>query len=69
MNWRSWFSAACVRCDAVEAWPRIGGRSNVFDGLPYTLYLPLGTSFSIRADMDCDPLATVARKRRIQRGW
>ena len=26
-------------------WPHIGGRSDVFDGLPYTLYLPVGTRF------------------------
>ena len=35
-------------------WQRIGGRASVFDGLPYTLYLPLGTAFSITADTDCD---------------
>ena len=35
-------------------WQRIGGRASVFDGLPYTLYLPLGTAFSITSDTDCD---------------
>ncbi len=35
-------------------WPRIGGRASVFDGLPYTLYLPIGSSFSILADTDCE---------------
>ena len=37
-----------------EDWSRIGGRASVFDGLPYTLYLPIDTSFSITADTDCD---------------
>ena len=35
-------------------WPRIGGRTSVFDGLPFTLYLPVATAFSISADTDCD---------------
>jgi len=35
-------------------WPRIGGRASVFDGLPFTLYLPFATPFSISADTDCD---------------
>jgi 5-deoxy-glucuronate isomerase len=37
-----------------EDWSRIGGRASVFDGLPYTLYLPIDTSFSVTADTDCD---------------
>ena len=35
-------------------WPRIGERKSVFDGLPYTLYLPLKTSFTVTAVTDCD---------------
>jgi 5-deoxy-glucuronate isomerase len=35
-------------------WHRIGKRATVFDGLPYTLYLPVNTSFTITADTDCD---------------
>ena len=35
-------------------WQRIGGRASVFDGLPYTLYLPVATAFSISADTGCD---------------
>ena len=38
----------------MASWPRIGGRSSVFDGLPYTLYLPVATAFSVTADTDCD---------------
>ncbi len=36
------------------AWEHIGGRATVFDGYPYTLYLPIATGFSIHADTDCD---------------
>jgi 5-deoxy-glucuronate isomerase len=32
----------------------IGERATVFDGLPYTLYLPIGTSFSVEALTPCD---------------
>jgi 5-deoxy-glucuronate isomerase len=35
-------------------WPRIGGRTSVFDGLPYTLYVPVATAFSLAADTNCD---------------
>jgi 5-deoxy-glucuronate isomerase len=31
-----------------------GRRQNVFDGIGYTLYLPIGTSFTITAETDCD---------------
>jgi 5-deoxy-glucuronate isomerase len=44
----------CSVTTALESWPRIGGRTNVFDGLPYTLYLPVATAFSVTADTDCD---------------
>jgi 5-deoxy-glucuronate isomerase len=35
-------------------WQRIGGRATVFDGLPYTLYLPPETIFAVTAETDCD---------------
>ncbi len=35
-------------------WRRIGGRATVFDGLPYTLYLPPETIFAVTAETDCD---------------
>ena len=31
-------------------WKGIGQRATVFDGLPYTLYLPIRTSFTVSAD-------------------
>jgi 5-deoxy-glucuronate isomerase len=44
------FSVASTRGD----WSPIGGRRTVFDGMPWALYLPLETSFTIAADTDCD---------------
>src|SRR3974390_2496323 len=35
-------------------WNRIGKRVTVFDGMPYVLYLPVNTSFTVSADADCD---------------
>ena len=35
-------------------WQRIGGRATVFDGLPYTLYLPINTTFAVTANTACD---------------
>jgi 5-deoxy-glucuronate isomerase len=35
-------------------WQGIGGRASVFDGLPYTLYLPVATAFTITADSASD---------------
>lgn len=33
---------------------KIGRRKNVFDGLPYTLYLPAGHSVTFTAETDCE---------------
>jgi len=35
-------------------WLRIGKRANVFDGMPYAVYLPVNTSFTVTADTNCD---------------
>jgi 5-deoxy-glucuronate isomerase len=37
-----------------EGESRIGKRKNVFDGLPFTLYLPAGCSFSFTAETVCE---------------
>ena len=42
-------------------WHRVGQRATVFDGLPYTLYLPVRTSFSVSADAACDVAFCYAR--------
>ncbi len=44
----------CTVQSSAGEWQRIGGRATVFDGLPYTLYLPIETTFSVSADTDCD---------------
>ncbi|HWQ52824.1 MAG TPA: 5-deoxy-glucuronate isomerase [Bryobacteraceae bacterium] len=35
-------------------WDLIGGRANVFDGLPHALYLPPSTPFTAIAQTECD---------------
>ncbi len=35
-------------------WQHFGKRATVFDGLPFTLYLPINTRFTVTADSDCD---------------
>ncbi len=35
-------------------WQKIGDRANVFAGLPYTLYLPISTRFSVIAESNCE---------------
>ena len=35
-------------------WPNIGQRKNVFDGKPYTLYLPPHTRFEVTTEAGCD---------------
>jgi 5-deoxy-glucuronate isomerase len=32
----------------------VGKRASVFDGLPYAVYLPIHTSFTVTAETDCD---------------
>lgn len=35
-------------------WKSVGGRANVFMGMPWTLYLPIHTSLTLTALTDCD---------------
>jgi len=35
-------------------WKNVGRRANVFDGLPYAAYLPLGSRYSITAGSNCE---------------
>ncbi len=35
-------------------WQQIGERANVFDGMPYALYLPVSTRFAVMAETDCE---------------
>jgi 5-deoxy-glucuronate isomerase len=51
----------CSVSSSRGSWERIGGRNSVFDGLPWTLYLPIRTSFTVTADTDCDLAFCYAR--------
>lgn len=45
------------RCSVASSrgtWRDIGGRPNVFSGMPYALYLPISTAFSITTETKCD---------------
>src|ERR1051326_382093 len=44
----------CSVESAAGTWTNIGARANVFEGKPYTLYLPVATPFHITAGSDCD---------------
>src|SRR5438128_11013864 len=35
-------------------WSHIGGRAHVFGGLPYALYLPIQTRFTLTAETACE---------------
>jgi 5-deoxy-glucuronate isomerase len=35
-------------------WTNFGGRRNVFAGMPYALYLPIGTQFTVTTETECD---------------
>lgn len=35
-------------------WPNVGGRADVFSGLPHTLYLPPHTDFTVTAQGPCE---------------
>jgi len=35
-------------------WPNFGGRASVFEGRPYTLYLPPRTRFQVSTERGCD---------------
>ena len=44
----------CSVESSAGSWAQIGERAHVFAGLPYTLYLPVGTAFRVAADTHCD---------------
>lgn len=43
------FGGRCAIRSSKGEWPEVGGRTNVFDGMPWALYLPRRTSVSIEA--------------------
>jgi 5-deoxy-glucuronate isomerase len=44
----------CSVESSAGSWSNIGGRAHVFSGMPYALYLPIETSFTVSAESDCD---------------
>src|SRR5262245_23361661 len=44
----------CAVESSAGAWPRIGKRANVFEGVAYTSYLPLQTEFAVIAETECE---------------
>src|SRR5947207_14957957 len=44
----------CSVESSAGSWSNFGGRAHVFNGLPYALYLPIETAFTVRAVTDCD---------------
>jgi 5-deoxy-glucuronate isomerase len=44
----------CSVESSAGSWQRIGERPHVFAGGPYTLYLPIGTTFTVTAAGACD---------------
>jgi 5-deoxy-glucuronate isomerase len=44
----------CSAASSAGAWSNFGNRAHVFNGLPYALYLPITTSFTVTAETDCE---------------
>ena len=44
----------CSVESSAGSWSNFGGRAHVFNGLPYALYLPIETAFTVLAETDCD---------------
>lgn len=44
----------CAVASTAGDFPSVGKRQDVFSGLPHTLYLPLGTTYTLTASTSCD---------------
>ncbi|MFN0086025.1 MAG: 5-deoxy-glucuronate isomerase [Blastocatellia bacterium] len=44
----------CSVESSAGSWSDFGGRVYVFGGMPYALYLPINTSFTVAAETDCE---------------
>ena len=49
-----WLAGVCSVTSSRGEWPQIGSRPSVFQGLPYTLYLSVGTEFAVTAQTTSD---------------
>ena len=55
MKWRSWGLGGTFDLESTHGkWNDIGSRANVFTGMPSAVYLPIQTSFAVKAVRDCD---------------
>jgi 5-deoxy-glucuronate isomerase len=48
-----WLGGRCV-ADWGEGQQSVGAREHVFDGLPYSLYLPAGNRVTVKAETVCE---------------
>jgi 5-deoxy-glucuronate isomerase len=48
-----WLGGTCI-ADWGEGEQSVGGRANVFDGLPYALYLPCDSRVTLKAESICE---------------
>ena len=44
----------CAVDSSEGSWAEVGGRKNVFEGRPHTLYLPVATTLKVSATTDCE---------------
>lgn len=44
----------CSVESSAGTWLNFGGRAHVFNGLPYALYLPIHTNFTVKAESGCE---------------
>jgi 5-deoxy-glucuronate isomerase len=51
----------CSVESSAGSWFNFGARRHVFDGLPYALYLPIQTRFTVRAETDCEAAFCASR--------
>ena len=55
MKWRSWLWVEHSIWNQPDGkWNNVGSRANVFSGMPSAVYLPIQTSFTVKAVRDCD---------------
>src|ERR1017187_4491203 len=47
-------------------WTNIGRRPNVFSGMPYALYLPISTHYSVTTGTECDLAFCYCRAQRVR---
>ena len=54
----------CTVDSSRGTWTNFGRRPNVFAGMPYALYLPIGTRFTLTTESECDVALCYCRAER-----